>query len=152
MDSLKLSYGWALALVLWGVVAPLVGILVGHYLSRSWQQKQWIQDRRKEEWRELLAILTRCFVTICKYTGPIVVLDGDDMRTLDEAQTIAQTTIRDRIFIAKEVKELGIYETWVKAVRAFEKDKIYIGFAEQYAAINAKIVAAATGENDYERG
>jgi hypothetical protein len=80
MDTAKLSHGWTLALVLWGVIAPLVGILVGHYLSRSWQRKQWIQDRRKEEWRELLTILTRSFVTICKLTGPMIVLDGDDTR------------------------------------------------------------------------
>jgi hypothetical protein len=144
MDTAKLSHGWALALVLWSVIAPLVGILVGHYLTRSWQQKQWVQDRRKEEWSELLTTLTRSFVTICKLTGTMMVLDGDDMRTLDEAQTVAQTTIRDRIFIAKEMKALGIYETWVKAARAFEKDMVYIAFAEQYAVINAKIVDAAT--------
>lgn len=65
-------------------------------------------------------------------------------RTLNEPQAVAQTTIRDRIFIAKEVKELGVYETWVKAVRTFEKDKVYTGFAEQYAILNAKIVEAAT--------
>lgn len=146
MDASKLSNGWALALVLWGVIAPLVGILAGHFLSRSWQQNQWMQDRRKEEWRELLTVLTRSFATICKYTGPMMVLDGDDMRALDEAQTVAQTTIRDRIFIAKDVKQLGIYETWVSAVRTFENDKVYIGFAGQYAIINAKIVNAATGE------
>ena len=146
MDALKLSHGWALALILWSVIAPLVGILAGHFLSRSLQQKQWLQDRRKEEWRELLTVLTRSFATICRHTGAMMVLDGDDMRALDEAQTVAQTTIRDRIFIAKEVKQSEIYETWVKAVRIFEKEKVYIGFAEQYAIINAKIVDAATGE------
>lgn len=144
MDTSKLSHGWTFALVLWGVIAPLVGILVGHYLSRSWQQMQWMQDRRKEEWRELLSVLTHSFVTISKYSGPMMVLDGDDMRVVEEAQTVAQTTIRDRIFIAKEVKELGIYEAWVKAERTFEKDRVYIGFAEQYAVLNAKIVDAAT--------
>lgn len=66
------------------------------------------------------------------------------MRTLAEAQTVAPTTIRDRILVTKEVKELGIYETWVKAVRMLDEDKVYIGFAEQYAVINAKIVDAAT--------
>jgi hypothetical protein len=42
------------------------------------------------------------------------------------------------------VKELKIYETWMTAARAFEKDMIYMPFAEQYAVINAKIVDAAT--------
>jgi hypothetical protein len=136
MDNSNLSCGWAHTLIVWGAIGPLVGIFVGHVLIRSWQQKQWMLDRRKEEWRELLTTLTRSFVTICKLTGP--------MRALDEAQTVAQTTIRDRIFIAKEVKELKIYETWVTATRAFEKDMIYMPFAEQYAVINAKIVDAAT--------
>jgi hypothetical protein len=144
MDNSNLSPGWAHTLIVWGAIGPLIGILVGHILTRSWQQKQWMLDRRKEEWRELLTTLTRSFVTICKLTGPMRALDGDDMRALDEAQTVAQTTIRDRIFIAKEVKELKIYETWVTATRAFEKDMIYMPFAEQYAVINAKIVDAAT--------
>jgi len=144
MDNSNLSPGWAHTLIVWSAIGPLVGILVGHVLTRSWQQKQWMLDRRKEEWRELLTTLTGSFVTICKLTGPMRALDGDDMRALDEAQTVAQTTIRDRIFIAKEVKELKIYETWVTAARAFEKDMIYIPFAEQYAVINAKIVDAAT--------
>jgi hypothetical protein len=144
MDNSNLSPGWAHTLIVWGAIGPLVGILVGHVLTRSWQQKQWMLDRRKEEWRELLTTLTASFVTICKLTGPMRALDGNDMRELDEAQTVAQTTIRDRIFIAKEVKELKICETWMAAARAFEKDMIYMPFAEQYAVINAKIVDAAT--------
>jgi hypothetical protein len=144
MGNSNLSPGWAHTLIAWGAVGPFVGILVGHVLTRSWQQKQWMLDRCKEEWRELLTTLTCSFVTTCKLNGPMRALDGDDMRALDEAQTVAQTTIRDRIFIAKEVKELKIYETWVTAARAFEKDMIYIPFAEQYAVISAKIVDAAT--------
>jgi hypothetical protein len=144
MDTLRLSHGWAIALVLWGVIAPLIGVLLGHFLSRSWQQTQWMQDRQKEEWRELLSVLTRSFAVICKYTAPIMRLDGDNKRAVEEAQTVAQTTIRDRIFIAKEVKHLDIYKTWVEAVETFERDRIYIAFAQQYAVINAKIVYTAT--------
>jgi len=135
---------FTIVLGIWGAVGPLVGVIVGHVLTRSWQQRQWLLDQRKEEWRELLSTLTASFATICKLTGPVMVLDGNDMQKLDEAQTLAQTTIRDRIFIAKEVKELKIYELWVSAARQFEKEKIYIPFAEQYALINAKIVGAAT--------
>jgi integrase len=35
VDTLKLSHGWAVALVLWGVIARLIGILVGHHLFTS---------------------------------------------------------------------------------------------------------------------
>lgn len=34
MDA-KLSHSVTLALLLWGVIAPLVGILGGHFLTRS---------------------------------------------------------------------------------------------------------------------
>jgi len=71
MDNSNLSPGWAHTLIVWGAIGPFVGILVGHVLTRSWQQKQWMLDRRKEEWRELLTTLARSFVTICKLTGPM---------------------------------------------------------------------------------
>jgi hypothetical protein len=58
MDNSNLSCGWAHTLIVWGAIGPLVGIFVGHVLIRSWQQKQWMLDRRKEEWRELLTTLT----------------------------------------------------------------------------------------------
>jgi len=135
---------FTIALGIWGAIGPLLGILLGQFLTRSWQQQQWLLDQRKEEWRELLTTLTASFATICKLTGPMMVLGPDDMRELDEAQTVAQTTIRDRIFIAKEVKELEIYKLWSTAARQFERDMTYIPFAEQYALINAKIVGAAT--------
>jgi hypothetical protein len=127
-----------------GICGTLSGVLLGQWMSQRSQRKQWRMDKRKEEWRELLTTLTHSFATICQLTGPMMVLDSDDQRKLSDAQTIAQTTIRDRIFIAKEVKNLKIYETWVTAARQFEVDKVYIPFSEQYALMNARIVDAAT--------
>jgi len=60
---------------------------------------------------------------------------------MDRSQT---TRERIFIFIANAVKELGIYETSVKTERTFEKARVYICFAEQYALVNAKIVDAET--------
>jgi hypothetical protein len=65
-------------------------------------------------------------------------------KLVDEAQTVAQTTILDRMLIANSVKEIKIYETWVTATRAPEKEMFFMPLAEQYAVINSKIVDAAT--------
>jgi hypothetical protein len=37
----------------WGVVGPLVGVVIGAGLARSWQRKQWVPQSKKAEYREL---------------------------------------------------------------------------------------------------
>jgi hypothetical protein len=42
-----------------GIAGTLGGILVGHLLTRSWQQRQWLLDNRRQEYREVLnAVIT----------------------------------------------------------------------------------------------
>ncbi len=70
MDA-RLSHGLTLALVFWGVIAPLVGILVGHYLSRSWQREQWFRDKRYEDYQAVLS------ATVAAYKA-IIQVDRED--------------------------------------------------------------------------
>jgi hypothetical protein len=63
MDA-RLSHSWTLALVLWSVFAPLVGILVGHYLSRSWQREQWFRDKRSEDYQAVLSATVAAYTAI----------------------------------------------------------------------------------------
>jgi len=132
-----------LYLALWGAIGPLVGILVGHLLTRSWQREQWLLDCRKEEFRELLTVLTRSFATICCYGG-MGVMNGNDMRAREAAHTDAQTTIRDRIYIADDIAKLDIYRIWKTATDEFQSDHTLIAFSEKYALIRAMIVNTAT--------
>jgi hypothetical protein len=37
----------------WGVVGPLVGVVIGVWLARSWQHKRWLLESKKAEYREL---------------------------------------------------------------------------------------------------
>ncbi len=37
----------------WGVVGPLVGVVIGAWLARSWQRKHWLLESKKAEFREL---------------------------------------------------------------------------------------------------
>jgi hypothetical protein len=132
-----LMHGLTLALAVWAVIAPLVGIFLGHYLTRSWQREQWLRDSRKEEFRELLTTLTRSYRTM--------VLDPNTIRTFWEANGTALNVIRDRIYIAEDLKRHDIFESWLFAVSDFEADKLNGGdkFAEAYSRINAVIVSIA---------
>jgi hypothetical protein len=47
-----------------GIGGTLGGIVVGHVLTRSWQEEQWLLNNRKEEFRELMTALARSFSTI----------------------------------------------------------------------------------------
>ena len=126
-----------------GIGGTLGGIVVGHFLTKSWQREQWLLDCRKEEFRELLKVLTRSFATICFYSGMRVMV-GDEKKAQEAAQTDAQTTIRDRIYIADDIARLDIYKIWRKATDEFQQDRVYIAFSEKYALIRAMIIKAAT--------
>jgi len=113
MDA-TFSNGWALALILWSVIAPLVGILVGHYLSRSSQREQWFRDKRYEDYQAVLS------ATVAAYTA-IVRVDMASLTSLfspemqQEVEVIKADSfrvLRDRIFIAEELDYGGILVEW----------------------------------------
>lgn len=94
----------------------------------------------------MLGTLTRSFTTICTTRQYMVLQSPEDQIALHEAEANALMTIKDRIFIAADVKRLDIYKLWNSAVNEYNQDHVYIPFAEKYALINAKIVDAATSE------
>jgi hypothetical protein len=89
-----------LFLTLWAAIGPMVGIVVGHLLTRSWQREQWILDSRKEEFRELLSTLTMTYSLLVQRI------------CTTESTAKASAVIRDRLYIAVEVEELKILERW----------------------------------------
>jgi len=42
----------------WLAAGPLIGILVAAMLLRSTERKKWLNDGRKQEFKELLTVLT----------------------------------------------------------------------------------------------
>ena len=66
---------------IWAAVGPLVGVVVGGFLTAWWQRRQWILDNKAREYREALDALeayrrsllnhlaTRAYVRISGNTG-----------------------------------------------------------------------------------
>ena len=112
-----------LYLALWGAVGPMVGILVGHVLSRSWQQKEWILDRRKEEFRELVSALTAATVEFLVFHTSRGTKTPQPMETWLAAQKVAYQTVADRIYIATDMTAMEVGERYLKIssdLREFE--------------------------------
>lgn len=119
------------------------GVLMGHYLTRSWQREQWLLDRRKEEYRELICALSTVFTNMQRF--------GMGTGTPDFNIKLAQTNadsyrvIRDRIFIADEIANAHIMERWYSLLGAVEDNRraSWSTFADGYEDLTKKLVQMA---------
>jgi hypothetical protein len=58
MSEIPLFPLWVTVLVyIWALIGPLAGILMGHYMVRSWERRRWLADNQKEEYRRVLTAL-----------------------------------------------------------------------------------------------
>ncbi len=94
---------------LWPVVTLLLGILVGGLVSSRNQRRQWVSDTKCREYRELMSAMTRAIALAVNAPGATTVTEQQARR---DAEGIALSIIQDRIFIAKEIKELKVLERW----------------------------------------
>ena len=90
-------------------------------------------DRHKEEWRELLTALAeslRCALKVY----PMRLLDSDEQREIVNAHADCFRVIRDRIFIASEVKRLDLENRWSTAVQHHSETLDASKFGKAYDA------------------
>jgi hypothetical protein len=150
MTETSLSRGWGIALVIWGAIGPLAGIVVGHFLTRSWQLRQWILDRRNEEWRELLTALATSLRESLKIY-PAHALTSEEQREITEAHADCFRVIRDRLFIAKDVKALQLENRWSEAVRHHSQTLDARKLGKVYDDIRLEILKVATTRHNGKR-
>jgi hypothetical protein len=119
-------------LTVWGLIGPLAGIGIGHYLTRSWQKKQWTLDNKKAEYRELISTLSQSahfilnnspYLTLPNKMGGLK--SGEQERQSDEAADRGHSIIADRIFIANFVAEEHIAERWSAVLKEKRVDRFW---------------------------
>lgn len=121
--TLNLSLIWSFVVKAWSSIGPLVGVLIGAWLARSWQRKQWLLESKKAEYRELLSGLSESAHYIGNNSpnltvqGMLTVRTGDQERGSAESLTRGFRTIEDRIFIADTVARQRIEERWVSLTK-----------------------------------
>jgi hypothetical protein len=106
-----------------GIVGTLVGVVVGHVLSQSWQKKQWVLDNRKQEVRELLIALSETVSAEMMTNLPFGIMDPADRNRIVEAQARSFRSIRGCVFIARDLDRIQLEQNWVKALGGFEEDR-----------------------------
>jgi hypothetical protein len=108
----------------WPAIGPLIGVLVGAYIANRNQRKQWIEDKKQSEYRELLSTLHRNSMKMAALVGAPHRQPGLTATEQDEYDELNRETtqvIDDRIFIAKEITDLDIRKEWVEVEYALAK-------------------------------
>jgi hypothetical protein len=114
-----------LVLSLWAGVGPLVGLLLGHYLIRSWQRMQWLLDSRKQEFRELMSALSDTIVHLMMFTPALE--EGHAEKEFAEfvaAQKVTMRVLADRIYIARDLRELNTSDRFLNATQGARQSNI----------------------------
>lgn len=97
-ESLNPSTLWDFFVRAWSAIGPLVGVLIGAWLARSWQQKQWLLDSKKAEYRELISTLSRGCHLIMKNlpVGRFGAMSGEQEKEARDAWVAGLQVIQDR--------------------------------------------------------
>ena len=129
-------------------IAAAVGVVfLGAWLTHWRERKHWLNDCRKEEYKELLNILTKATIALIQrfdpangpvgYWRPEKTWEPQDfyMRTLE--------VMRDRIYISDELKAMDIYDRWTEAMKALTITKDFEHFEITTQGIHRDLVEAA---------
>jgi hypothetical protein len=104
---------------------PLIGVFgglfVGAILTRSAERKKWLNDCRKDEFKELLTTLTGASMAlISEYDGgraARIYFRPEDVWEPHDSYMKSLRVLKDRIFIADDLEKLKVFERWTEAMK-----------------------------------
>jgi hypothetical protein len=126
-----------------GIGGTLGGVAAGHFLTRSWQRKQWLLDRRKDEFRELMDTLVESFG---KYANPRLKFEGmtqEDVYHVGEASALCYQTMCNRIYIAHDVQRMGLIAQWSAAIDEYTRTREALVFGDALRRMTTQVVQVA---------
>jgi hypothetical protein len=135
----------------WKGVGPLTGVMVGAVLARSWDRNKWMNDNRKEEFRDLLDALTDAATRLMAEQeqanrAPFGYWNDDEARA---SHVEALKIIKTRIYIADDLKEMELFDRWSKAIEKMHETKEICHFENVYEGVRNEIVERATRKYGY---
>ena len=123
----------------WAAVGPLVGILIGHYLGRSWQRRQWLADNRKEEYRRVLAGFNRLNMSLAeRYRS-----GNPNAQEIKQAMEETSIALNTSLFITDFLEESQVAGAVLDAVRKLEDGGSFDDYHKEYWKAVNLIMASA---------
>jgi hypothetical protein len=116
---------------IWAAIGPLVGVVIGAWLAARWQDRRWILDNKKAEYRGILDALqtyrwnvtrhrARCGATSISPDAAGEM--GEDQLALAEALHSLWSALADRIFIREALVNSGVHQDLQSLHRSLVSD------------------------------
>jgi hypothetical protein len=132
--------------VFWSTAAPLVGVLIGAMLTRSWDRQKWMNDNRKQEFRELIDALTDAATALM--AQQTAYNNGEELEfehtEAPDKHTQALKVIKTRIFIAGDVKQMDLLDHWTESIKRMRETNGIHCFEITFENVRDEIIARAT--------
>lgn len=128
--------------------AAIGGVWLGQRLSRSARVEERIRDAKKQEYKEVLSILSRAYLDLLRHGKQNPCLPDDIERHISDPEAESYRVLHDRLYIAKELESQNIVKRWAEATENFmrgdpEDPDVARRFSERFAAIRDSIVDLA---------
>jgi hypothetical protein len=126
-----------------GIGGALGGIVTGHFLTKNSQHDQWLRDCRKEEFKGLLATLTKSWLYISTFDELSGATPEERFGVLT-ARSDVILAIGVLVYIDKDMSGLDVSNEWKNAVKTLEENHSIEEFKQRYNDIRNAIVKVAS--------
>jgi hypothetical protein len=132
---------------IWAIVGPIVGILLGSWLTTRNQSRHWLLDNKRSEYRELLTTIADAGSKLLVFWGRNpVVASGEEQFMIGETARQSVDVIYNRLFISDEVKKLDVLKRWETAIDELRKSRNVDVFGKSMDQIMDDIRSAALAD------
>jgi hypothetical protein len=103
--------------VSWRAIGPLVGVLVGGWITSRNQRRHWFADNKRAEYRELLEQITKCMIESLELSRDPH--NRDQMARFHTGLVVATIMIESRLFVSETLRKLKISNRWMEVCVAW---------------------------------
>lgn len=127
-----------------GGALGIIGTAVGQVISGRRQNKQWLFENKKQEYRELLDVMSKAVRFIIDTRGgTISVVAASEMSAAYDAENDVFRVMEDRIFIADMVSKERLMDRWVELLGYMQNKRQPGQFIKTYTELRVTILRAA---------
>lgn len=138
---------WEWVKTLLPIIAAVGVVFLGAWLTHWRERKHWLNDCRKEEYKELLGVLTKATIALIQHfdpsNGPIGYWRPEKAYEPQDYYMQSLEVIRDRIYISDELKKMDVYNRWTEAMKALTITKDFKSFEITVQTMHDDLVNAA---------
>jgi len=131
-----------------GILGTLGGVVVGQYMARTWERRQWLLEKKIDEYRELLTTITEAYAYFILNHRSGVAQSPEIQQHLNDLNSQSLQVIRTRILVAKEIREKDVMNLWADALRKYDDSFEVDPFTWEYHKVCNIIVKLALDESE----